>query len=721
MGLNPNIFAWLLIAGLLGVAWFAYRGTTPAITGGYRTVLIALRVTVFLLIGLLLMDPRWIHDSRRSEPATVIALIDRSASMGLPVSRHGTPGTRLREAERLSGELGRVVEARGGKYETAYFSSDLLSATTDSMTADGQGTDIERSLQSLGAQYDGENLAAFFLMSDGVDTEDRLVRGTSLPVPVYAIGLGDTTDPEDVRIDALDYNSIVRAPSKTTIEATIVHTGESRKPVRLRLTENGRTVFSRDTLMTAEDPAVTVKIPVEFPESGRRSFVLEAVAQAGDEEPENNRREIVIEAEKAGVKILIVDLTPTWELHFLTDFLRKDQTFDFDIVTPLSPRALGGKGHVRSVEEFSDRLPEYDALVLASINETFLDDRVSRAIKKFVQEDGKGLLVLPGPASLYEQSGSWARLSDILPVVGAAPHRFQLQFTSVRPGAQAGSNPITSQLVPLLSQADWQQRTPLLGYYAALTPKSGVEVLLETDGHRAPAFVYQDVGKGRVAMVSVGPLWRWKFLGDDNGLYDEIVSRMLDVLSRGEATERFLLTSARNVYDSGEEIAVSAEIFNEKMQPVTGVPVKIEIVRLNEDGQEIPLKMVPMQREGSDNPRFRAVLPPLPSGRYRIGGTADLPERTVTPQPIEISVSSVSVEFHKVSQDGDNLIRIAGQTGGHYAGPDRMVDLARRLSLEPLNVESTVEVTLRTSAVVFGLILLLLAAEWMIRKRAGMI
>jgi hypothetical protein len=722
MGINFNIGVVILASVLLLAAHFAYRRTTPSISTGYRAALLTLRIAAFLAIALLLMDPRWIYDSKRTEAATAIALIDRSASMGLPLSRGAAGATRLEEAQRLSAELESAVESRGGKYTEAFFSSDLLSASTDTVDAEGQGTDIEQSLRSLHQKYEGENLAAVILISDGVDTEDRLVRGATLPVPVFAVGLGDTTAPEDVRIQDVDYNSIVRAPSRTVIEATISHTGNGIKPVVLRLREEGRVVFEQDTLLTTSVREIAVNIPLEFKEPGRRSFVLEAVAMAGDdEEAENNRRDIVIEAEKAGVKILIVDLTPQWEVHFLTDFLRNDDTFDFDLISGFGNHPSLRDGHVLSAESFVDDLKDYDALVVASINDRFLDDRVTAAIKDFVLDSGKGLLVMPGPSSLYERRQAWSRLSDILPVRGNAPHRFQLQFTAVRPGAQAGSNPITSELVPLLSQTDWQQRTPLLGYYASLIPKTGVEVLLETDGHRAPAFIYQSIGKGRVAMLSVGPLWRWKFLADGNTLYDEMVSRLLDVLSRGEATERFLLFSKKNVYDSGEEATITAEIFNEKMQPVTGVPVKIEIARITDDGSEVPLQMVAMEREGSDNPRFRSVLPPLPPGNYRISGAAELPERTIAPQPIEISVSEVSVEFQNVTQDRDNLIRIAGQSGGSYRTPGDVADLARRMALPPRVVETTVEMSLRTNLFVFSVIVLLLGVEWIIRKRAGMI
>ena len=135
---------------------------------------------------------------------------------------------------------------------------------------------------------------------------------------------------------------------------------------------------------------------------------------------------------------------------------------------------------------------------------------------------------------------------------GKAPFRWNLEYTSVTPGAQASDNPITTHLLPLLSQSEWQERSPLLGYYGSLAPKNVGEVLLNVKGRRLPAMTYQTQGKGRVAVVSAGPLWRWKFLSDNNSIYDEIFSRMLDVLSRGEETDRFVVSAKKNVFDTGE-------------------------------------------------------------------------------------------------------------------------------------------------------------------------
>jgi hypothetical protein len=64
---------------------------------------------------------------------------------------------------------------------------------------------------------------------------------------------------------------------------------------------------------------------------------------------------------------------------------------------------------------------------------------------------------------------------------------------------------------------------------------------------------------------------------------------------------------------------------------------------------------------------------------------------------------------------------IARQTGGAYAGPEGVDALADMMKIAPRVTSTSTEMTLRTSAAVFAVVLALLAAEWIVRKRAGMI
>lgn len=725
--LGVDFHLWIpIIAGiLLIIAYAAYYRTTPQVTGRSKVLLVSLRTAVFLLLTLILLNPIYVRMVDSEEPAKVIALIDHSASMALPAKGwddNTATRSRFETARDLAGQLEQVVKDGGGVYQKVYFSSQLLTAGApdDTVGPNGQGTDVMEALQDTYRKHEGEHVSAVFLFSDGVETEERLTRKPVPEVPVYAVGVGDTVPPEDVRIKDVDYNSVVRVPTVSPIKASLYYTGRREKRVSLQLTENGKTIFARDTLLSPAASEIIVEIPVRYREAGRREFRLSVDVQGEDVEKDNNVRDIIVEAEKAKATILIVDLQPEWELHFMTDLLRRDQTFDFTVFT-MPGRQRPGIGSIKNPDQFVSSITDCDAVVLISATEAFYSTEVVRALKRFVRQRGGGLLVLPGNGSLFELPRAWKNLSEILPVSGNPPFRWNMQYTSVLPGAQAGVNPITTHLLPLFSQTDWQERSPLLGFYSSVTPKPVSDVLLNVQGRAFPAMTYQTVGKGRTAAVSAGPLWRWKSLSENNAVYREIVSRMMEVLSRGEETNRFIVAAKKNVFDAGENPVFFAELFNDKLQPVTGVPVRLEIARIDQNRVETPLDLISMGRESAQNTRFRSELSPLPPGRYLIRGQAELADRSITSRPLEIRISKTSVEYQHVQQDRAFLSSIARRSGGAYASGGGMLNLAGRVDLEPRVVRSVSETTLRTNFLLFAGIILLLSAEWMIRKRAGMI
>jgi len=716
---------WILIIALVlpAVAWFAYRRTTPQVQGRLRLTLTALRTAAFLCLVLIFLDPRCIRTVEQQEDAVVLLLVDRSASMALPSGAWDDSDSPARfvVAQQLVRELADDVTRSGGEAEIIYFSNGLtqVPAEQDSVVPDRQGTDIVGSLHEAYRRFEGEHITAAVVISDGAETEERLVRRSLPGLPVYTVGLGDTTAPEDVRVRDVDYNGVVRVPSRSPISATVSYSGARERRVRLVLTEDDRVLFEQDLTLSPAQPEVVTEIPVNYREAGRRQFRLSVEVVGYDAQEANNHRDIAVEAEKAKAKILIVDLKPGWEFHFLTDLLRRDQAYDFEVFS-LPGRLAPAVGKIKDPAAFTTSLAECDAVILGSVDEAFFSSEIVSGLKRFVRERGGGLLVLPGNASLFERPGAWNRMGDILPVRGNPPFRWSLEYTSVVPGAQASSNPITTHMLPLLSQTEWQERSPLLGFYASVTPKNVGEVLLHVKDRRLPAMTYQTLGKGRVAVVSAGPLWRWKFLSDNNAVYDEVISRLLDVLSRGEETDRFVVTAKKNVFDAGENPVVFAELFNEKMQPVTSAPVKLEVSRLDDNGGETPLEQISMRRDAAQNTRFKAVVSTLPPGRYLVRGQADLPGRSITSKAHEVQVSRTSVEYRRVEQDRATLIGMALRAGGRYssAGVDGIVE---RLDLEPRQTESMSETKLRTSLLLFFLILALLSTEWMLRKRAGMI
>src|SRR5262245_24187659 len=103
--LNPSVWVWILAVALVAVAWFAYWRTTPDLPRSTRIALAVLRAAAFVVLALLLLDPRSIRRSERDEAARVVLLVDQSASMSLPASGWGAGESRFDAAKAAASNI----------------------------------------------------------------------------------------------------------------------------------------------------------------------------------------------------------------------------------------------------------------------------------------------------------------------------------------------------------------------------------------------------------------------------------------------------------------------------------------------------------------------------------------------------------------------------------------------------------------------------------------
>lgn len=493
-----------LIAAGLVIALLAYWRTVPVVQGVIRFVLSAIRALVLVAIAYLVLDPRFSRQESVQENPLVIVLVDKSASMSLPVHRESGERSRYEEALALAEQVEERLASAGARRRRFYFDTDLIEVAGDTLSPDGQGTDIVSALRATYAEYSGENLAGVVLFSDGMETEPALFRKRLPPLPVFTVGLGDTTPPEDVRIEAVDYSSVVRTPAKTKLRVQLVNTGRREKKVQVVLKEGGQTLVRSAVAALVGSSSMERTLELAFPRPQKRTFLVEARVEGEDSEKGNNTWEVVIEGRSAEARVLLVDSTPSWELHFLTELLSKEKTLSFEVATDAGTRVPGSR--VRPLAGIASRLGDYDALVFLSLRGIGRD--LASAAASFIEDGGKGLLVLPGPGSLFENASLWQPLARLLPVTARPPLAFNFGYVAVVPGPQAAPNPISADLIPVLEQEGWQQRSPLLGYYRPLAPKAGAEVLLKAESDGSPVLVFGKAGRGRVGVMAAGPLWR---------------------------------------------------------------------------------------------------------------------------------------------------------------------------------------------------------------------
>src|ERR1041385_6230713 len=199
-------FIILCIALGIGYAWLLYRTKH---TWGQTTnrILFFVRALAVSLAAFLLIGPILKLTTNQFEKPELVFLVDNSQSVDEvlgPGKKKQLDDNFLSQSQALQ-DAGYSVEMRG-------FNNTATS-------------DIHGALRSITSDYEGKNLAGIVLASDGVYNSGPSPLYTTLRIPVYTIGIGDTTQRVDLALKNIAFNKIAYPGNRFPVRAEVLVQG----------------------------------------------------------------------------------------------------------------------------------------------------------------------------------------------------------------------------------------------------------------------------------------------------------------------------------------------------------------------------------------------------------------------------------------------------------------------------------------------------------------
>src|SRR5258706_6444567 len=190
--------AFILVCLALGIgyAWLLYRSKA---TWGRRAnqFLFALRALLVFFLAFLLIGPVLKLTHNLIEKPALVFLVDNSLS----VKETTDPGQRQRIQQEISG-VKKSLEEEGYAVSLRNLSGKDGSVSDFSFPT----SDLSGALRTITEDYEGKNLSGMVLFSDGIYNSGASPLYSPLRIPVYAVGLGDTTQPIDLFLKNLSFN-----------------------------------------------------------------------------------------------------------------------------------------------------------------------------------------------------------------------------------------------------------------------------------------------------------------------------------------------------------------------------------------------------------------------------------------------------------------------------------------------------------------------------------
>jgi uncharacterized membrane protein len=741
---------WLIALAVVAIAALLvlqFRGLRQRLPLGQTIFLSLLRAVVYAGLIFFLFGPALIDRKTTKLRRPLTVLIDSSQSMGFPADPKApvgekTPPSRLDAVrEKLTGGKEPLIEKLNRDYDLriARFGTSMEPIAPGSlagMRAQDPGTRLIELLQA--AARDGAAQSAILVFSDGIANGDRksLDGMAPLPVPVFAVGVGQIEGFSDVRISKLGAPEFAFRGREFKIDLTVQASGMKGKTVPLFFNRGKNLITSRPITIDSDRFEQKVTLAFTPKELGTHAFSVSIPAQPGEQIVPNNHKEFKVEVQRDKIRILTLSGSPAWNYRFLRMAMKQDPLIE--LVSFVFLRTPSDTVDVPESQLSLIPFPIDDIFLeeLKNFDVIFLDDFSHRSyfnpvyldrVKEFVR-DGGGLAMLGGPRAFDSGGYADSALREVLPIEldgkGAFDTRGAIQATLTPTGK---AHPITRLLPdPKANEDAWRKMPPLTG----LNQVHGVrgELLLTAGGpdstSGAPLLAVGRFGKGRTLALMTDDAWRWNFIAVGNKETPQnhlkLVRQAVRWLAQEPSFEQVRLQPIA-ASQPGEKVAIKLRVLKDDFTPTREASIQLRV--FSPDGEPALVSATPDNEEGEYSGNFT----PTREGTYRVEGEASLGGKVLGKDKTSFTAAFSYGEADDGLPRLDLLKQIAETSKGEYISiadwNDKALErIAARLeTIAPAEIVEQRQVKLWNNLWPFAIMLALLSAEWWMRRKWGLI
>ena len=479
-----------------------------------------------------------------------------------------------------------------------------------------------------------------------------LFTAEKLNIPVFTIGVGDTTQRNDILIKNILHNEFIYAETPTTISATVVNRGFGNKPAVITLYEGGNLLEQRTVNLSAD--GIQNETFTYTPKSGgEKKLALEINTHEGEFTFENNKRVFYINVLSNKVKVLIIAGSPSPDLSFIKNSLEGDKNLSVKSLTQVAPG--------RYIEKINPagEIDSAQVLILLGFPSKETSAELLNRVKKSVTSEGKSFLLV------LEDNTDLNRLKALQPELPFTIQNTDNGFSEVQPVVQNNEN--ENPLIRTESENPagvWNNLPPVFITNSDISAKPESEVIvkarLNNTALSTPMIVSRRIGTKRSVAVLANGIWRWKLQMATKKLtlFDSFIQNSIRWLRSTEEQKQVTIKTSRKLYALGEPVEFSAEVYDASYNPAADAEVKVTIVH-NGKKDEVLLNSL-----GSG--LYEGIYQTTETGDFTFNGQASRNNKVLGKDGGSFNIGEVDIEQLNPVTDYEFLASLAENTGGRY-------------------------------------------------------
>jgi uncharacterized membrane protein len=747
----------LAIAAFFVFAYLSYKSVKDLKSRNKRLLLAALRTIALFFILFIIFQPKLELREVEKIKSKMAVLLDDSLSMSLKLDSKEL--SRYESLKKFISEDKGYFKKLEDDFDIDYYTfggalkKTTLSGFLEKSDAGQPRTNIGEAIESLktispNAEYkdlllftdgsdNGKISDMFYNMKTDLDRElfEKYVK--SLGVNIHPAACeGEDEDFADLAVEKIvaDKFGFIRTPFE--IELHIYANGLGTMNIPVTLKEGDNIIKTKNLMLKKGKKNYTVNIKFYPQKIGRKVYKILLPTYARELINVNNEKSFFVNIIRDKTRVLFVVGTPTWDERFLRRTLKSNP--NIDLITFMILRTSYDYLNVPEKEMslipfptkeiFDEELHTFDVVIFCNFNfSPYVSRNYINNIRDYVIKDGGGFVMTGGDRSFVAGRYATTPINDILPVElsrGISPYKFG-RFKPVLTDV-GNVHPILRVDYNEDKNRDIYESLPAMeGINSALKVRDNAVTLMnhpkEKNEHGpSPVIAISEAGKGRSMAVLTDTLWRWNFPYVDQGgsprIYENFWYNSLKWLVKDPELDLVKLSLKDTDFLVKDKVGIKLKVLNHKYKPTDKARIEAKVI--SSDRKVFKLKFNKTEAPGE----YVSKFVPKKEGNYVIEASAYEGSKYLGKDIYPIIVEDPKDEYVSIDVNHKLLNELA-----KISKTDTMRlkdgEIKGRLKADAEKEErllGKIELTFWDSRINFLIIIILLVAEWYIRRRYGL-
>lgn len=689
---------WLLLAALVVAAAITlllyFRDQKLAEIRPWKIrLMMALRFLALFLIAVLLLGPMLQQTKQEIEKPVVLFAQDNSSSLLYAADSTKMKTQWPQTLQELQNTLSPAYDFR-----LYNFGESLRRDTT--IDYSDQQTDFSRLFSQINNLYAGKNLGAVVVASDGIYTQGAspVYAASVANYPVYTVALGDTAPRPDAAISDLQINKIAYLGNKFPVRIYLNATELKGQEMTVQILHKGESVFSRTITPGSNAFSEVLDASLEAKEAGNQTYTVKVTRFSQEKNQMNNTRSFVIEVIDSKQKILMLADGIHPDAGALRSTLSQIRSYTFTF---------------RRLDDFSGDISPYNLVIFHNLPSN------RHSLKNIMQQSSREQiprLFIAGPEANWSQLSAYTSALRVAPDGNATDQAYpglNESFTAFRVTDEMRE---FFEVVPPLNvpfgNYSLQQPFEVLAYQKlkGIQTERPLIAIAEAQNETPKTGVITGTG-----------LWHWRMYDyvehKTHRNFDAFINKIIQFLAL-KAQKEHISAKHPPVFPENENLYFEVQVYNEVYELVKEADVEMQMT--GEDGEEYNFTLSPVQ--SNTGVMFVLNAGVFPRGNYSYTITADIGDKVYEKEGA-FKVLPVKIETINTRADHRVLYQLANQNQGRMFTPENVDSLKNALDSNN-QIQQVVHTSQELTEIIhwkwlFFIILLLLGAEWFLRKFEG--